>query len=91
MTAKKYGTVLPVRQAVYEGSSDIFIRCFSCKPVTWFGKIGNIKGHIKEEYVLRFQNIQTQDTGNYTCHGTLEDNSTFTAHSELLVGGIFYY
>ncbi len=68
----------------------IFITCFSDTPPT-FSKEGNQRIHnvITHEDVntLTLRNVREKMSGNYTCHGT-EDNNPFQVSSLLLIAGI---
>ena len=83
----KYGTVYPIRQAVYDGSKGIDIHCYSYRLVTWSWKIKQFTQYNHLLNVLRLEEVTSQHTGIYTCCGTLENGLEFTAQSELLVGG----
>ena len=84
-----YGTVSPEIQVVYTGSFYPYITCYSATPVKWEKDGRNIASVL--ENILEFPHIEQKDSGQYTCHGTLENgNETFEAHSTILVGGKYF-
>lgn len=84
------GTIFPVHQVGYEGST-VTISCKSTKEPKWskdgipFTTFVTVFGN------LVLTDIKDRDSGNYTCHGFLNKKSSshFTVTSTLLVAGMY--
>jgi len=81
-----YGTVYPAVQAAYEGGRAA-ITCHSAKGPIWY-KDGLLLNAWRSKRVLEFPRVTIkQHNGVYSCIGSYFNGETFTASSELLVGG----
>ena len=83
------GTVYPFSQLAYKGSA-VYIHCSSLHPPQWLknGIPLTQDSHYRMlNGSLTVYNVNDQDSGYYTCLGTLDNTLPFLEHSELLVGG----
>ena len=82
-----YGTVEPIRLGVLKGTSNISINCYSNGKVQWFKEKKKLK---HSSNTLKLKNLKMKDSGYYSCHGSLGNNASFIAQSEVLVGGNYF-
>ena len=84
------GTVYPTSKVMYEGGSTVFF-CGTNSTSKWFKNgipiLFNTKIMLTMNIQLRLTDVTENDAGNYSCIGTTEDGSCFTAYSDLKVGG----
>ena len=79
--------IVPLTQAVYEGDR-AFITCHSKTPPIFTRRGMEIRSYNNSVSgnILILNKVKEGDSGNYTCHGSII-NQTFEVYSELLVGG----
>ena len=83
----QYGTIYPIHQVKYCRSTAAIV-CPSKKQPSW-RKLGQPLPEVFNlGSKLVFHNLKEEDSGIYICCGYETDNKSFTAISELLVGGI---
>ena len=85
----KYGSVFPKLQIV-PSDDHAKISCLSEAIPQWFHNGISLKQQINIHLFhneLHFNQTISEQTGNYTCMGTMENGTHFTDTSELLVGG----
>ena len=81
-----YGSVHPKYQAVYNGST-VNITCFSATIPTWTKDFMLLPLQLKVLNSIILHNVGEHDNGKYNCHGKYQNDSSFKATSDLLVGG----
>ena len=84
--AAKYGTIRPVYQVTFEGSTALII-CTSKSNAHWTKDDNALPSRLQVNNNLMLQSVSHSDMGLYACHGTYENDETFIADSKLLVGG----
>jgi len=83
----QYGTINPIIQLAYEGSSATF-HCSSLTQPNWSKEGYPVKNATFILNLLLLTQVKETDSGEYTCEGTLnKKGKNFTKVSTLLVGG----
>ena len=81
----KYGAISPDYQIANEGST-VNMTCFSVKNPTWYKDEKVLKSWYLMKTII-LHNVREEDSGVYLCKGTNRFHRTFTAVSELWIGG----
>ena len=80
--------ISPIHQVTYEGRA-AYIKCKSSTVPKWTKNGLPVPSGMIMGYTLVFVLVSLDDSGEYTCHGTVINKGVmkFSANSKLLVGG----